>query len=212
MANLKLIEFAKESYSFKESAEKIELSASAKEILANDNSKTVAYAIDWQLDAKRQNSANTKEMSEISGTTAKPYKQKGTGHARQGSKRSVQFRGGRTCFGPSPRITAYSLPKKIAKLALKAVLLEKIANNQVVLFQTADAIKTAVVNKALNEGKINKALFVYSSENREFPKSVRNLRNAKALAGDALNVYDIIKHDFVVLDQNLLTKIKEVIL
>ena len=79
------------------------------------SAKSVAYVVRWQLARRRAGTAKTKTMSEISGTTAKPWKQKGTGRARQGSRRSVQFVGGRTCHGPMPRSFDFTMPKKIIK-------------------------------------------------------------------------------------------------
>ena len=91
-----------------------------------DSYDSIAYVVNWQLSRRRSGSAKIKQMSEISGSTAKPFRQKGTGNARQGSKRSVQMRGGRTCFGPIPRSFDYSLPKKIVKLALVNIIKTKI--------------------------------------------------------------------------------------
>ena len=97
--------------------------------------RSLAYTVSWQLSRRRSGSAKTKTMAEISGTTAKPHKQKGTGSARQGSKRSVQFRGGRTCFGPIPRSFNYTLNKKIIQLAVADAIRLKIKENQVILFK-----------------------------------------------------------------------------
>ena len=99
-----------------------------------ESAKSVAYVVRWQLAARRSGSAKTKEMSEISGTTAKPWKQKGTGRARQGSRRSVQFVGGRTCHGPTPRSFDFSMPKKIVKVALSDVVKLKLQQQKVILF------------------------------------------------------------------------------
>ena len=104
---LKTIDFSKDTSGSK----KVEVS-SALEI---ESAKSVAYVVRWQLASRRSGSAKVKAMSEISGTTAKPWKQKGTGRARQGSRRSVQFVGGRTCHGPTPRSFDFSMPKKIVK-------------------------------------------------------------------------------------------------
>lgn len=130
-----------------------------------ESPKSLAYTVSWQLSKRRSGSANTKIMSEISGTTAKPHKQKGTGMARQGSKRSVQFRGGRACFGPRPRSFDYSLPKKIVKKAVADVIRLKIQGNKLVLFSGSDnALKTSQVDRALKSGNIESALFLYKSD------------------------------------------------
>jgi len=155
-------------------------------------------------------------MSEISGTTAKPHKQKGTGHARQGSKRSVQFRGGRTCFGPRVRSFEYKIPKKIVKLAVADVIRLKLKENKLVLFSNDKSeIKTGVINKILKDNKIDNALVLCNSEANSvntISKAVRNIKNVKAIDFDGLNVYDILNFDFLLLDKNLLSTIKEVVL
>ncbi|MCE3255484.1 MAG: rplD [Rickettsiaceae bacterium] len=179
-----------------------------------ESPRSVAYVLSWQLSKKRTGSAQTKTMAEISGTTAKPHKQKGTGHARQGSKRSVQFRGGRTCFGPRARSFDYSLPKKIVKTALSDVIKLKIKENKLVLFSCDSGLKTANVSKLLKSNKIDQALFLYQSKagSNEIVKPTRNLKNVKALDFKGLNVYDILNFDFLVLDKNLFQTIKEVAL
>jgi large subunit ribosomal protein L4 len=184
--------------------------------VALENPKSVAYVLNWQLSKRRTGSAQTKIMSEISGTTAKPHKQKGTGHARQGSKRSVQFRGGRTCFGPRARSFEYSLPKKIVKTALADAIRFKIKENKLVLFSGGQAaVKTAQVSKLLQSNNIDNALFLYGSGDesaKAIVRSVSNLKNVKALDVKGLNVYDILSFDFLILDKNLFQTIKEVAL
>ena len=194
------------------SSEKIDFIANAD--LANlDNPKSVAYVLNWQLSKRRLGSAQTKIMSEISGTTAKPHKQKGTGHARQGSKRSVQFRGGRTCFGPRARSFEYKIPKKIVKIAIADVIKLKLKENKLILFSNNNnQIKTNAINKVLKNNKIDNALFLYNSEANNISKSVRNIKNIKAIDFKGLNVYDILNFDFLLLDKNLLSTIKEVAL
>lgn len=179
-----------------------------------DNSKSVAYVINWQLSRKRSGTAKTKLMSEISGTTAKPYKQKGTGRARQGSKRSVQFRGGRTCFGPLPRSFDYPMPKKIVKKAIADVLKLKIKENKVVLFNgNFSNLKTSYINKILKNHNINSALFLYQNSESVagLLTSVKNIKNVKSLDFRAINVYDIVKFNYLMLDEKLFGSIKEVI-
>ena len=178
-----------------------------------ENPKAVAYTIDWQLRKKRSGSAKTKQMSEISGTTAKPYKQKGTGHARQGSKRSVQFRGGRTCFGPTPRSFAFSLPKKIVKKSLIDILRSKIKTEKLALFEKGtDFVKSSQIDKLLSNNEVKNALFIYEKkEGENINLSIRNLRNINSLDFTSINVYDIAKSDLIVLEKNLLDKFKALI-
>jgi len=177
---------------------------------------SIAYTLNWQRSKRRSGSAKIKQMSEISGTTAKPYKQKGTGHARQGSKRSVQFVGGRTCFGPTPRSFDYSLPKKIAQKAVVDALKVKIFQKEVILADNiiAKDIKTSFVNKALETNKINSVLFLYDGTQEvavNLVKAVRNIKNAKSLDIKAINVYDLLKYKFVILDKSLFENVKKII-
>lgn len=207
MVDLKNLDFA----SGKVTTEKFDFTVAGEKQLKD--SRSVAYVVSWQLSKRRAGTAQTKLMSEISGTTAKPYKQKGTGHARQGSKRSVQFRGGRTCFGPRPRSFDYSLPKKIVKGAVSEVIKLKFKENKVVLFSGSKPdLKTSAVSKLLKSNNINQALFLYQNDADPIARSVRNIKNVKALDFKGLNVYDVLNFDFLVLDKNLFQTIKEVAL
>ena len=117
-----------------------------------ESPKSVAYVVRWQLARRRSGSAKVKTMAEISGTTAKPHKQKGTGRARQGSKRSVQFVGGRTCHGPTVRSFDFAMPKKIVKIALADVLRLKLRENKVALFSdVVSGVKTSQINSSLKK-------------------------------------------------------------
>lgn len=175
----------------------------------------VARVIDWQLANRRSGSAKTKLMSEISGTTKKPFKQKGTGHARQGSKRSVQMRGGRACFGPLPRDFGYSLPKKIVQKALKFVLRSKIKEGKLVILdgvQNLD-VSTNSLNKTLASFGVRKGLALYKDATKcnNFLLSLRNIKNYKPLLASAMNVYDIVKHDVLLVDRDSFENVKEVL-
>ena len=167
--------------------------------------KTVAYAIRWQLAKRRAGTAKVKSMSEISGTTAKPYKQKGTGNARQGSKRSVQFVGGRTCHGPTPRSFDFSLPKKIAIKALDQAILSRLGNDGFIIFSDlVKNVKTTTINKALKTNKINSALIICDlddEKNRNLILSARNIKNIKILDSKAINTYDLLRYDKVITDE-----------
>jgi large subunit ribosomal protein L4 len=212
MIDVKVIDFSGE----KVASQKLDF-AYEKENIGLENPRSVAYVLSWQLSKRRSGTAQTKLMSEISGTTAKPHKQKGTGHARQGSKRSVQFRGGRTCFGPRARSFDYSIPKKIVKTALIDAIRLKVKENKLVLFSGCKPdLKTSIVSKALKDNKIDNALFLYNSDveysSESINRSVRNLKNVKAIDFKGLNVYDILNSDFIVLDKNLFPTIKEVVL
>lgn len=173
--------------------------------------KSVAYVVRWQLARRRSGSAKTKTMAEVSGTTAKPWKQKGTGRARQGSRRSVQFVGGRTCHGPMPRSFDFTMPKKIIKAALSDVLRLKLKENKVVLFSdVSEKLKTTEINSSLKKNNVPSALIVYaaSANSEVLARSSRNLKNVKALNASALNVYDILSFDHLVIDSKTFENIK----
>lgn len=172
-----------------------------------ESQKNLAYAIRWQLAKRRAGTAKVKAMSEISGTTAKPHKQKGTGNARQGSKRSVQFVGGRTCHGPTPRSFDFSIPKKIVKNSLSDALKAKLQENKVILLEKSSAnLKTKIINSAFKQNKIKSALILVDfqlEENHSLILAVRNLKNVKALDAKAINAYDILKFDNLIVEEKL---------
>ena len=177
--------------------------------------RSLAYVIDWQLSKRRSGTAQTKIMSEISGTTAKPHKQKGTGHARQGSKRSVQFRGGRTCFGPRFRSFEYKIPRKIVKVAITDVMKMKFMEGKVIFFsEFGDIVKTSIVHKILKENAVESALFLYDSKmgyESSLSRSTGNIKNSKVMDFRALNVYDALRFDFIILDKSLFSQVKKVV-
>ena len=173
--------------------------------LTSESPKSVAYVIRWQLARRRSGSAKVKSMSEISGTTAKPHKQKGTGRARQGSKRSVQFVGGRTCHGPSPRSFDFSMPKKIVKIALSDALKEKIKDDKIALFSNVglEKINTSKANSILKSNNITNAVILLdklSKDNHNLIMALRNLKHIKVLDVKALNVYDLLKFDKILIN------------
>ena len=169
-----------------------------------ESAKSVAYVVRWQLASRRSGSAKTKTMAEISGTTAKPHKQKGTGRARQGSKRSVQFVGGRTCHGPMPRSFDFSMPKKIVKKALADVLRMKLKENKVSLFSDfGSEIKTSKISETLAKNSFASALIIHDGSNAALTKSAKNLKNVKTLDAKALNVYDILSFDHLMVDSKV---------
>jgi large subunit ribosomal protein L4 len=164
------------------------------------SAKTVAYVVRWQLARNRAGTASTKSMSEISGTTAKPWKQKGTGRARQGSRRSVQFVGGRACHGPNPRSFDFSIPKKIAKLSTIEAIKNKILQNKIFTFsEIKKTIKTSSIGKLLNENNIKSALIV-CGENKKIELFARNIKNIKILDCKAINTLDLINYEHLIID------------
>ena len=192
---LKTIDFGKEQVG----STQVEFASS----LEIESAKSVAYVVRWQLAKKRSGSAKTKTMAEISGTTAKPYKQKGTGNARQGSKRSVQFVGGRTCHGPMPRSFDFSMPKKIVKKALADVLRMKLKENKISLFADfGSEIKTSKIKDTLARNNFASTLIIHDSS-VALAKSAKNLKHVKALDAKAINVYDILSFDHIMVQSTV---------
>jgi large subunit ribosomal protein L4 len=168
------------------------------------SAKSVSYVVRWQLARRRSGSAKTKTMAEISGTTAKPWKQKGTGRARQGSRRSVQFVGGRTCHGPTLRSFDFSMPKKIISIALSDALRFKMKENKVAIFSDFGVeIKTSKISAVLESNKFSSALIVHDGSNLALIKSAKNLKGVKAIHAKAINVYDILNFDHILVDDKI---------
>lgn len=193
---LKTLDFGKGSLGSK----KVDVASS----LEIESAKSVAYVVRWQLARRRSGSAKTKTMAEISGTTAKPHKQKGTGRARQGSRRSVQFVGGRTCHGPMPRSFDFTMPGKIISVALADALRLKLKENKVALFSDFGAeVKTSKLNSALVKNNVPSALIVHDGSNQALVKSAKNLKGVKTLDAKAINVYDILNFDHLLVDDKI---------
>jgi large subunit ribosomal protein L4 len=168
------------------------------------SAKSVSYVVRWQLARRRSGSAKTKTMAEISGTTAKPWKQKGTGRARQGSRRSVQFVGGRTCHGPTLRSFDFSMPKKIISVALSDALRFKMKENKVAIFSDFGVeIKTSKISAVLENNKFSSALIVHDGSNLALIKSAKNLKGVKSIHAKAINVYDILNFDHILVDDKI---------
>lgn len=161
--------------------------------------------VNWQLARRRGGNHKTKGISEISGTTKKPFKQKGGGRARQGSLRSPQFRGGATIFGPVVRSHAYDLPKKVRKLGLKTALSAKAAEGKlVVLDSTAiDSFKTKELAARFDKLGWNSVLVVDGAAIGEnFARAARNIPHIDVLPQQGANVYDILRRDTLVLTKD----------
>lgn len=159
--------------------------------------------VTWQLAHARQGSANTKCRGEISRTSAKLYRQKGTGNARHGSKRSNIFVGGATQFGPKPRDFGFSLNKKIRTLALKTALSSKLARKEVVVIDKAatKTHKTKDLAAQLAKLDLQSATFIVDSYDDNFDKASRNLPHIKVMPTEGANVYDILRQDKLVLTE-----------
>ena len=158
--------------------------------------------VEWQRAKKRAGTHKTKGVSEISGTTAKPYKQKGTGRARQGSLRSPQFRGGATIFGPVVRSHEYSLNKKVRKLALKTALSVKQAEGKLIIISEAktNELKTAKIAESFKKLGLTSVLIIDGKElDTNFATAARNIQGVDILPQQGANVYDILNHNELVL-------------
>ena len=168
--------------------------------------------IRYQLAKKRSGNHKTKGISEISGTTRKPFKQKGTGSARQGSRRSPQMRGGAVIFGPQVRSHAHKLPKKIRSLALKMALSNKFKEGKlkVVSDFKISKPKTSFLISKLAKMEIDSALFIDGKDvEKNFQNALRNIPKTDFLPISGLNVYDIIRRNFLVISEKALLGINE---
>jgi large subunit ribosomal protein L4 len=161
--------------------------------------KNLSYVVRWQLAKSRSGSAKTKKMSEISGTTAKPWKQKGTGRARQGSRRSVQFVGGRTCHGPQPRDFNFSIPKKIIKVALSDAIKIRLSEKSVFVADNINSnIKTKDIASIFKKNNILNALIISNNDN--LVKSSKNIKNVKSINMSNINPNDILNHENIIIE------------
>ena len=166
-----------------------------------------------QLANKRQGTQSAKTRAEVRGGGRKPWKQKGTGRARQGSIRAVQLVGGGVAFAPKPRDYRYTLPKKVRRLAMKSALSAKVQNNEIIVLDalTMEAPKTkefAQILKNINASK--KALVVTAEKNDNVVKSARNIEGVQAATVNTINVYDILKYDTFVITTDAVKKVEEV--
>jgi len=162
----------------------------------------LARAVNWQLAKRRAGTHKTKEIGDISGTTKKPYSQKGTGNARQGSLRSPQFRGGATIFGPVPRSHAHDLPKKVRKLALKTALSSKQAEGKLVVIDAArlDGARTKELAGRLGKLGWGSVLVIDGpTVDENFRRAAANIPALDLLPQQGANVYDILRRDTLVL-------------
>jgi len=161
--------------------------------------------VNYQLAKRRSGNHKTKQIWEVSGTTKKPYAQKGTGRARQGSLRSAQFRGGGVIFGPVVRSHAHDLPKKVRSLALKHALSAKAAEGKLVVLEnaTSASFKTKDLAAQLTKLKLDSVLFIDGANlDRNFALASRNLPHVDVLPSQGANVYDILRRDTLVLTKD----------
>ncbi|OAZ49663.1 50S ribosomal protein L4 [Paenibacillus polymyxa] len=178
------------------------------------NKHVLHDAVVMQLASLRQGTHKVKGRSEVRGGGRKPWKQKGTGRARQGSIRAPQWVGGGTVFGPTPRSYAYKLPKKIRRLAIKSALSSKVIENEIIVLDalTLNGPKTKEFAAILNNLKADrKALIVAPSYDDNVALSARNIPGVKFVAADGINVLDVLGHDKLIITKEAVQKVEEVL-
>ncbi|MDR0880816.1 MAG: 50S ribosomal protein L4 [Clostridioides sp.] len=194
-----------------EKVSEIELAESVFGIEVNEH---VLYeVVKNQLANKRQGTQCAKTRAEVRGGGRKPWRQKGTGRARQGSTRAVQWVGGGRAFAPKPRSYRYTLPKKVRRLAMKSALTAKVQSGEVIILDTLnmDAPKTKEFVKILsNVNAAKKALVVTAEKNENIIKSARNIEGVQTSLVNTLNVYDILKFESFIITTDAVKKVEEV--
>ncbi len=168
--------------------------------------------VKYQLNKRRSGTHDVKEIGEVSGTGKKPFKQKGTGNARQGSLRSPQMRGGATLFGPTPRSHATDLPKKVRQLALRSALSAKVKAGKLIVLDAATATehKTKPMAIALKAMGLESALIVGGKElDANFARATSNIPRIDVLPSQGANVYDILRRDILVLTKDAVADLTE---
>ena len=176
------------------------------------NEHLVHMAVVQQLANKRQGTQKAKTRSEVSGGGRKPWRQKGTGHARQGSTRAPQWTGGGVVFAPTPRDYSFKLNKKEKKAALKSALTSRVEENKFIVVDEMnfDEIKTKKFQNVLNNLNVSKALVVLEDGNKNAELSARNIADVKTAHTNTINVYDILKYNTVIATKAAVATIEEV--
>ena len=176
------------------------------------NEHLVHMAVVAQLANNRQGTQKAKTRSEVSGGGRKPWRQKGTGHARQGSTRAPQWTGGGIVFAPTPRDYTIRLNKKEKRAALKSALTSRVLENKFIVVDELklDEIKTKKFQNVLNNLKVNKALVVVDENSDNVVKSAKNIQSVKTAYVNTINVYDILKYNTVVASKAAVANIEEV--
>ncbi len=176
------------------------------------NEHLVHMAVVNQLANKRQGTQKAKTRAEVSGGGKKPWRQKGTGHARQGSTRAPQWTGGGVVFAPTPRDYSYKLNKKEKRLALKSALTSRVQENKLIVLDELkfDAIKTKNMKAVLDALNVKKALIVIGENDQNVVLSARNLADVKTALTNTINVFDILKYSTLVVTKAAVEAIEEV--
>lgn len=177
------------------------------------NEHVVYEVVKNQLANKRQGTQSAKTRAEVRGGGRKPWRQKGTGRARQGSIRSPQWRGGGTVFAPKPRDYSYSVPKKVRRLALKSLLTSKVLEEEIIVLNELklEEISTKTARKVLEAIKADKTAYVVVDEaNENVYRSFRNIPGVEVVVVNNMNVYDLIKHNSLIITEAAINKAEEV--
>ena len=176
------------------------------------NEHLVHMAVVSQLANNRQGTQKAKTRAEVSGGGRKPWRQKGTGHARQGSTRAPQWTGGGVVFAPVPRDYSFKMNKKEKRAALKSVLSDKVAMSKLVVLDELkfDEIKTKKFKEVMDNLKVEKAMVVIGEQDANVICSARNLPKVSTAVAENINVYDILKGDTLVITKDAVAKIEEV--
>lgn len=178
------------------------------------NEAVLFDAVIAQRASLRQGNHKVKNRSEVAGGGKKPWRQKGTGRARQGSIRSPQWRGGGIVFGPTPRSYSYKLPKKVRRLALRSALSSAVVGEKLMVLEglTFDAPKTKAFTQLVSDLSVGKkALFVTADPDENVALSARNIQGMTVVAATGINVLDLLGHDKVVMTKAAVEKIEEVL-
>ena len=176
------------------------------------NDIVVHTALVNYLANQRQGTQSTKTRAEVRGGGRKPWRQKGTGRARQGSIRAPQWMKGGIALGPKPRSYKYAIPKKMRRLAIKSILTSKVEEKELIVVDKLELkeIKTKEMVKVLDNLKTKKALIVLSEKNLNVQASARNIENIKTTLVNTINVFDLLKYDNLVITEEAIKKLEEV--
>jgi len=178
------------------------------------NNAALYDAIVMQQASQRQGTHDVKNRSEVRGGGRKPWRQKGTGRARQGSIRSPQWKGGGVVFGPTPRKYGYKLNRKVRRLALKSALSTKVQNNELLVLEALNiaAPKTKEMTAVLSSFKADRKVLIVTSEyDQNVALSSRNIPGAKIVDAAGINVLDLVAHDKVIVTKEAVAKVEEVL-
>ncbi len=196
-----------------EGSEVSKMDLNDKVFAVNVNEHLIHMAVTLQLANKRHGTQKAKTRSEVRGGGKKPWKQKGTGHARQGSIRAPQWKGGGVVFAPVPRDYSFKMNKKEKANAMKSALTSRVNEDKFLVMDSLkfDEIKTKKMVSVLDALKVKKALVILDGEdNANVALSARNIEGVKAITTNTINVYDILKYETVIITKSAVSKIEEV--